>query len=211
MISKTTVIGVWSWNSHYVMPSRVPRVVAYRAHLLCWQQVEREMLYHSVASLQDLCRARMATKTHQDKPEPIHVGQRIAGLSRESEVSNNSPSSRSSTSSWWVRNTAGSPLEFCDVWVAHNSDAKHSDRPEYDEQPLTFQRTIVPSTSGSSSWPAWPWSWKRSEYTNVKVFESLLRFCVCSWNAKNKTHNKLWAGDAHRVLDFVKVMSNDAV
>lgn len=57
---------------------------------------------NSVASLQDLCRARMATKTHQDKPEPIHVGQRIAGLSRESEVSNNSPSSRSSTSSWWV-------------------------------------------------------------------------------------------------------------
>jgi hypothetical protein len=55
---------------------------------------------NSVVSLQDLCRARMATKTHPDKPEPIHVGQRIAGLSRESEVSNNSPSSRSSTSSW---------------------------------------------------------------------------------------------------------------
>ncbi|PNF34880.1 Receptor-type tyrosine-protein phosphatase N2 [Cryptotermes secundus] len=49
---------------------------------------------------QELCRARMATKTQQDKPEPIHVGQRIASLSRESEGSNNSPSSRSSTSSW---------------------------------------------------------------------------------------------------------------
>ncbi|XP_069677518.1 receptor-type tyrosine-protein phosphatase N2 isoform X2 [Periplaneta americana] len=49
---------------------------------------------------QELCRARMATKTQQEKPEPIHVGQRIASLSRESEGSNNSPSSRSSTSSW---------------------------------------------------------------------------------------------------------------
>jgi hypothetical protein len=147
----------------------------------------------------------MATKTHQDKPEPIHVGQRIAGLSRESEASNNSPSSRSSTSSWWVGNTARSPLEFCGVWVAHNSVAKHSDRPEYDEQLWTFQRTIVPSTSGSISWPAWPERWRHS----VNVFESLLRFYVCSWNARNKTHNKLWAGDTHRVLDFVKVMSND--
>nr|CAD7262760.1 unnamed protein product [Timema shepardi] len=49
---------------------------------------------------QELCRARMATKSQQDKPEPLHVGQRIASLSRESEGSNNSPSSRSSTSSW---------------------------------------------------------------------------------------------------------------
>nr|CAD7198186.1 unnamed protein product [Timema douglasi] len=49
---------------------------------------------------QELCRARMATKSQQDKPEALHVGQRIASLSRESEGSNNSPSSRSSTSSW---------------------------------------------------------------------------------------------------------------
>ncbi|XP_063237994.1 receptor-type tyrosine-protein phosphatase N2 [Bacillus rossius redtenbacheri] len=49
---------------------------------------------------QDLCRARMATKAQNEKPEPLHMGQRIASLSRESEGSNNSPSSRSSTSSW---------------------------------------------------------------------------------------------------------------
>lgn len=49
---------------------------------------------------QDLCRARMATKTAQEKPEGGVVGHRITNLTRESEGSNHSPSSRSSTSSW---------------------------------------------------------------------------------------------------------------
>uniref|UniRef100_A0A1B6DJL1 Receptor-type tyrosine-protein phosphatase N2 n=1 Tax=Clastoptera arizonana TaxID=38151 RepID=A0A1B6DJL1_9HEMI len=44
---------------------------------------------------QDLCRARMAAKPPQDTPQA--TSQRIASLSRESD---NSPSSRSSTSSW---------------------------------------------------------------------------------------------------------------
>ncbi|KAJ8868434.1 hypothetical protein PR048_029950 [Dryococelus australis] len=56
-----------------------------QSHWLCWQE---------------LCRARMATKAQHEKPEPLHMGQRIASLSRESEGSNNSHSSRSSTSSW---------------------------------------------------------------------------------------------------------------
>ncbi|GAB6020354.1 hypothetical protein CHUAL_003064 [Chamberlinius hualienensis] len=50
---------------------------------------------------QELCRQRMAIKS-TEKPEPIQVltAQRIGGLSRESETSVHSPSSRSSTSSW---------------------------------------------------------------------------------------------------------------
>jgi len=51
---------------------------------------------------QDLCRQRMIAKSNE-KPEPIHVGKHqkiISSLSRESETSVKSPSSRSSTSSW---------------------------------------------------------------------------------------------------------------
>lgn len=46
---------------------------------------------------QDLCRQRMASKS-SEKPEPIHVAQRV--MSKESETSVRSSSSRSSTSSW---------------------------------------------------------------------------------------------------------------
>ena len=55
---------------------------------------------------QDLCRARMSKKAEAERIEArgagegAHVDARLASLSRESEGSNNSPSSRSSTSSW---------------------------------------------------------------------------------------------------------------
>uniref|UniRef100_T1IYM7 Receptor-type tyrosine-protein phosphatase N2 n=1 Tax=Strigamia maritima TaxID=126957 RepID=T1IYM7_STRMM len=48
---------------------------------------------------QDLCRQRMANKNNE-KSEAIQVAQRVTSLSRESEASVRSSSSRSSTSSW---------------------------------------------------------------------------------------------------------------
>ncbi|KAK6631075.1 hypothetical protein RUM43_014171 [Polyplax serrata] len=59
---------------------------------------ETDELFVSVA--QDLCRARMASKTAQDKPEGQVTGHRVTNLTRETEGANHSPSSRSSTSSW---------------------------------------------------------------------------------------------------------------
>ncbi|EEB18641.1 conserved hypothetical protein [Pediculus humanus corporis] len=49
---------------------------------------------------QDLCRARMASKTAQDKSEGNIASHRVTSLAKESEGQNHSPSSRSSTSSW---------------------------------------------------------------------------------------------------------------
>lgn len=64
---------------------------------------------------QDLCRARMAGKTGGEggktEPAPTHAqGQRVSSLSRDSDNGNNSPSSRSSTSSWSASpNTTSQP------------------------------------------------------------------------------------------------------
>ena len=51
-------------------------------------------------NLQDLCRQRMQSKS-SEKPEPINVAARVGSVST-SEAAVRSPSSRSSTSSWYV-------------------------------------------------------------------------------------------------------------
>jgi hypothetical protein len=99
-ISKTSLSLAPDLEAPITSRRHVSRVWSLIAHTCYTDSNSSVKCCNSVVSLQDLCRARMATKTHPDKPEPIHVGQRIAGLSRESEASNNSPSSRSSTSSW---------------------------------------------------------------------------------------------------------------
>ncbi|KAF4519006.1 hypothetical protein B566_EDAN009769 [Ephemera danica] len=56
---------------------------------------------NTIIKIVDLCRARMAAKQQQSGEKGGEGAvQRVVNLSRESEVSNNSPSSRSSTSSW---------------------------------------------------------------------------------------------------------------
>ena len=51
--------------------------------------------------LQDLCRQRMQSKS-TEKPEPLNAASRIGSVSTSDQGNPNSPSSRSSTSSWWV-------------------------------------------------------------------------------------------------------------
>ncbi|KAJ1528023.1 hypothetical protein ONE63_007946 [Megalurothrips usitatus] len=93
---------------------------------------------------QDLCRARMAKKNEAERvearphPDPSHVDQRLASLSRESEGSNNSPSSRSSTSSW----TEEPALTNMDISTGHmvlaymEDHLKNKDRLEQEWQGL---------------------------------------------------------------------------
>nr|CAD7402735.1 unnamed protein product [Timema cristinae] len=112
---------------------------------------------------QELCRARMATKSQQDKPEPLHVGQRIASLSRESEGSNNSPSSRSSTSSW----SEEPALTNMDISTGHmvlsymEDHLKNKDRLEqewvglcaYEAEPCAITLALKPENANKNRYP----------------------------------------------------------
>ncbi|KAK3912004.1 Receptor-type tyrosine-protein phosphatase N2 [Frankliniella fusca] len=93
---------------------------------------------------QDLCRARMAKKAEAEQTRAAahahgeHVDARLASLSRESEGSNNSPSSRSSTSSW----TEEPALTNMDISTGHmvlaymEDHLKNKDRLEQEWQGL---------------------------------------------------------------------------
>ncbi|XP_052130720.1 receptor-type tyrosine-protein phosphatase N2 isoform X3 [Frankliniella occidentalis] len=90
---------------------------------------------------QDLCRARMAKKAEAEQARAqheTHVDARLASLSRESEGSNNSPSSRSSTSSW----TEEPALTNMDISTGHmvlaymEDHLKNKDRLEQEWQGL---------------------------------------------------------------------------
>ncbi|CAG2061015.1 unnamed protein product, partial [Timema podura] len=112
---------------------------------------------------QELCRARMATKSQQDKPEPLHVGQRVASLSRESEGSNNSPSSRSSTSSW----SEEPALTNMDISTGHmvlsymEDHLKNKDRLEqewvglcaYEAEPCAITLALKPENANKNRYP----------------------------------------------------------
>lgn len=63
-----------------------------------WEWASNSLAVTQVLTLQDLCRARMSTKTTGEKETA--PSQRITSLSKESDK--DSPSSRSSTSSWLV-------------------------------------------------------------------------------------------------------------
>lgn len=65
----------------------------------CWVKLKVAVIIITWCTVcQDLCRQRMQGKS-SEKPEPLHAASRIGSVS-ESQV--RSPSSRSSTSSWWV-------------------------------------------------------------------------------------------------------------
>ncbi|XP_064112706.1 receptor-type tyrosine-protein phosphatase N2-like isoform X4 [Macrobrachium nipponense] len=116
---------------------------------------------------QDLCRARMAGKAGEGgkvEPPTTHVPtQRIASLSKDSDNGNNSPSSRSSTSSWSEEPVASN----MDISTGHmvlnymEDHLKNKDRLEqewialcaYEAEPCATTIAMKPENSKKNRYP----------------------------------------------------------
>ncbi|KAL0268125.1 UNVERIFIED_CONTAM: hypothetical protein PYX00_010191 [Menopon gallinae] len=144
-----------------------------RRHSRTRQKLQNMTQLDSEASkdYQDLCRARMATKSPQEKPEGGggFIGHRITNLTRESEGSNHSPSSRSSTSSW----SEEPALTNMDISTGHmvlsymEDHLKNKDRLEqewvalcaYEAEPCATTIALIPENS------------KKNRYTDILPYD----------------------------------------
>ncbi|XP_069996312.1 uncharacterized protein IA-2 isoform X6 [Penaeus vannamei] len=116
---------------------------------------------------QDLCRARMAGKTGGEggktEPAPTHAqGQRVSSLSRDSDNGNNSPSSRSSTSSCEEPVASNMDISTGHMVLSYMEDhLKNKDRLEqewialcaYEAEPCATTLALKPENNKKNRYP----------------------------------------------------------